>query len=199
MEEHRSRREILVASAALAGGTAAALIASCGDDGGDPAETETVSAVQMRDDAAVLGYLLDLEYATVAAYEYLAPRLRGRARGLGGEFRDHARAHAEALRIAIADLGGDGDPPKPAAEYRAALPALRGERSALELALDVEQTAVAAYAEALTKLFTDPLRATLATILAVEAEHAAVWLGELGRPQVPQAFVTGPPPPVEDE
>jgi rubrerythrin len=196
MEEHRSRREILVASAALAGGAAAALVASCGGDDGDPAETETVSTVQMEDDAAVLGYLLDLEYATVAAYERLAPRLRGEARDFAAQFRDHARAHAEALRSAIADLGGTPGPP---GEGRSDLPSVGGRRAALELALDVEQTAIAAYAEALTKLFTDPLRGTLATIMAAESEHAAVWLGELGRAQVPQAFVTGPPPPVEDE
>jgi hypothetical protein len=34
--------------------------------------------------------------------------------------------------------------------------------------------------------------------MAAEAEHAAVWLGRLGRPQVPEAFVTGPPPVIED-
>jgi hypothetical protein len=195
MEDHRSRREILVASAALAGGAAAALIASCGGDDGEPSETETVSTVQMQDDAAVLGYLLDLEYGTVAAYEHLAPRLEGTPRAFADDFRGHARAHAEALRIAIADLGGEGDPPASPAP----LPELAGTREALVLALDLEQTAVAAYAEAITKVFTDSLRSTLATIMAAEAEHAAVWLGELGRPQVPEPFVTGPPPPIEDE
>src|SRR3712207_8227780 len=49
----------------------------------DAPETETV---QMQDDAAVLAYLLDLEYGTVAAYDYLAPRLRGEERALAREF-----------------------------------------------------------------------------------------------------------------
>jgi hypothetical protein len=195
MEDHRSRREILVASAALTGGAAAALIASCGGDDSTSPETETVSTVQMRDDSALLGYLLDLEYGTVAAYSHLTPRLAGETRALAGEFRDHARAHAGALRTAIADLGGEGDPPG----SRAPLPELAGAREALVLALDLEQTAIGAYAEAITKVFTDSLRSTLTTIMAAEAEHAAVWLGELGRQQVPEAFVTGPPPPIEDE
>ena len=199
MANASSRREILVASAALAGGAAAAVIASCGGGDSESTETETVSTIQMQDDAAALSYLLDLEESTVVAYAYVAPRLSGGARALAAEFRGHALAHAEALRSAIADLGESADPAKPPAEYRAAFPKLGGARDALTFALDLEQTAIAAYADALTKVFTDPLRATLATIMATEAEHAAVWLGRLGRPQVPQAFVTGPPPPIEDE
>jgi hypothetical protein len=195
----RSRREILVASAALTGGAAAAVIASCGGDDADTPETETVSTVQMQDDAAVLASLLDLEDGTVVAYDYLVPRLGGRARAFADQFRGHARAHADVLRRAIRGLGAEPDPAKPAGEYRAAFPELAGERDALEFALDVEQTAIGAYADAITKLFTDPLRATLATIMATESEHAAVWLGRLGRPQVLEAFVTGPPPPIEDE
>jgi hypothetical protein len=83
---------------------------------------------------------------------------------------------------------------KSPAEYSAAFPPLADAHAALGFALDVETTAMAAYADALTKIATDSLRATLATILATESEHAAVVLGRLGRPQVPDAFVTGPPP-----
>ncbi len=58
----------------------------------------------------------------------------------------------------------------------------------------METTAIAAYADALGKIVTDGVRTTAATILVTESEHAAVALGDLGRPQVPEPFVTGPPP-----
>jgi hypothetical protein len=41
---------------------------------------------------------------------------------------------------------------------------------------------------------TDPARVTAASIFVTESEHASVVLGQLGRPQVPDAFVNGPPP-----
>jgi rubrerythrin len=91
-------------------------------------------------------------------------------------------------------LGESPSPPRPQSEYAAGFPRLRGARDALSFALDVETTAVAAYADALGKFATDGVRVMAASILVTESEHAAVVLGDLGRPQVPEPFVTGPPP-----
>ena len=191
-----SRREILASSAAFAG---AALLNGCGGgDSGTP-PTETVSDAQMVDDAAVLAFLLDMEESAVVAYDYLSPRLSGHALALARRFGDQEREHAFTLRRAMSDLGKPAGPAKPAAEYRRAFPQLRSQGDALGFALDLEQTAIGAYGDAFGKLFTDTVRATLATILATEAEQAAVWLGRLGRPPVPDAFVTGPPPSLDDE
>jgi rubrerythrin len=154
----------------------------------------TVSTAQTDSDAAILGALLDQEYGAIAAYTLLAPKLHGRALVSARRFAGHERRHADALARAIRALGASPAPPRPQSEYAAGFPKLRGERDALSLALDVETTAMAAYADALGKLATDPVRVTAATILTTEAEHAAVVLGDLGRPQVPEAFVTGPPP-----
>jgi rubrerythrin len=195
----RNRREILVASAALAGGAGAGLIASCGGGDSKTPSTATVSTTQMRDDAALVGALLDMELSSVVAYGYVEPHLSGPALGLARRFAAHERAHAGALQRALAELGAPPLAVKPDAEYEASFPALRGQADALEFALDVENTAVGAYAEALGKIYTDTLRAQLASIMAAEAEQAAAWLGRLGMPQVPDAFVTGPPPEVEDE
>ena len=49
----------------------------------------------------------------------------------------------------------------------------------------------AAYLDALPRLSSHDLRATAASIVTTEAEHASVLLGALGRPQVPTAFVVG--------
>jgi Ferritin-like domain len=187
----KNRRELLMASAALATGAGAAGLASCGggDDGGGRAET--VSTVQKRDDAAILTVLLDLEESSIVAYGAIGADFAAR-------FVDHERRHAAALRRMILELGGEPPPPKRAAEYRAAFPDLRGERRALEFALDVETTSIGAYGDALGKIAVDSVQIMLARILATESEHAAVVLGRLGRPRVPDAFVTGTPP-VESE
>jgi rubrerythrin len=93
----------------------------------------------------------------------------------------------------IGRLHGIPAPAKPAGEHRASFPEIAGERDALVFALDLETTSIGAYADALEVIATATVRVTLATIMAAEAEHAAVLLGRLGRPQAPDAFVTGIP------
>jgi hypothetical protein len=53
---------------------------------------------------------------------------------------------------------------------------------------------VAAYGDSLPALFTPELRVTVATILATQAQHLAVLLGELDEPQSPRDFLVGEPP-----
>ena len=190
-----SRREILASSAAVAG---AALLSSCGGGPSNP-DDASAAAAQMRDDSTVVAGLLDMEDSAVVAYGYIGERLSGQARALARQFAGHEREHSNALRRTLADLGHPGAPPKPAALYRSAFPPLRSPGDALAFALDVEETAIGAYADAFTRVFTDPVRSRLAAILATEAEQAAVWLGRLGRPPIPDAFVTGPPPSVDDQ
>jgi rubrerythrin len=185
-----SRRAFLAAGA---GGGAAALIASCGGGGSKTKSTDTVSTTQAQGDAAILNALLDQEHSSIAAYNVIATKLHGQALAAARLFAGHERRHADALSRAISRLGGVATPPRPDAEYASGFPRLRGERDALSFALDVETTAIAAYSDALGKIATDGVRATAAAILVTESEHAAVVLGDLGRPQVPEPFVTGPP------
>jgi rubrerythrin len=189
----RTRRELLVAGAALAaGGAAAAAISSCG--GSKAKRAETVSTTQADADAAILDALLDQEHSSIAAYTLIATKLSGPALAAARRFIGHERKHADALARAIGRLGGTPTGARPEGEYAAGFPRLRGERDALSFALDVETTAISAYSDALGKIATDGVRATAATILVTESEHAAVVLGDLGRPQVPEPFVNGPPP-----
>lgn len=191
----RSRRELLVASATAASGVGAAvLVASCGGSDSKTKTTATVSTGQAQADAAVLDALLDLERSSIAAYGVIATKLSGRPLASAHLFAAQEAKHAAALIAAIRTLGGTPSPARPRAEYEAAFPRMRGERDALSFALDVETTAIAAYADALGKFATDAVRVTAASILVTESEHAAVVLGDLGRPQVPEPFVTGQPP-----
>jgi bacterioferritin (cytochrome b1) len=190
-----SRRELLMASAvAAAGGGTAVVVASCGGSGSKTPSVATVSTAQMASDAAILNALLDQEYGSIAAYTLAAAKLNGRALASARTFLGQERRHAAALVSAIQALGGVPAPPRSRSEYDATFPRLRGERDALSFELDVETTAVAAYADALGKIATIDVRVTAAAILTTEAEHEAVVLGDLGRPQVPEPFVTGRPP-----
>ena len=180
--------------AAFAGGGTAALIASCGGGSSKTKSTDTVSTAQADSDAAILNALLDQEHSSIAAYALIATKLHGPALADAQRFAGHERRHADALGRAISRLGGTVIPPRPQQEYASGFPRLRGERDALSFSLDVETTAIAAYSDALGKIATDAVRATCAAILVTESEHAAVVLGDLGRPQVPEPFVTGPPP-----
>lgn len=190
-DQHRTRRGLLVAAA---GGGAALAIASCGGDSKPKRDVETVSTTQAQSDAAILGALLDLEHSSIAAYGYVAAKLRGRPLAAARTFAAQERRHAAAIEAAIRKVGGSPAAARPAREYVDGFPSLRGEREALSFALDVETTAIAAYADALGKFATDAVRSTAAAILVTESEHAAVVLGGLRRPQVPEPFVTGPPP-----
>jgi rubrerythrin len=76
----------------------------------------------------------------------------------------------------------------------AGFPTLRSAGDFLNFALDIENTAVAAYLDSLAALNTPPLRSEVASIMTNEAEHLAVISGLLLRPQVPDSFVTGESP-----
>src|SRR4051812_34601922 len=105
MANESSRREILVASAALAGGASAALIPPCGDGDSKTKSTETVSTIEMQNDAAILSTLLDLEYSAIVAYDAVRQRLTGRSAALALSIRDQERRHADVLRNEIPALG----------------------------------------------------------------------------------------------
>jgi hypothetical protein len=184
-----SRRELLVASAAVT----AATLTGCGG-GGKSQTVATVSTAQADSDAAILGALLDQENSSIAAYTLVASKLHGSASVSARRFLDHEHRHATALGTAVQALGTALPPARSRSEYEAGFPRLRNARDALSFALDVETTALAAYSDAIGKIATDGARGTAAAILVTESEHAAVVLGALGRPEIPAAFVNGPPP-----
>jgi rubrerythrin len=130
----------------------------------------------------------------VLAYGAIAERLTGSARAAAESFLAHERAHARAIERALGELDSRPAPPRPAGQYRSGFPRLRTEEDALRFALDVEDTQIAAYGESVASLFTPELRVTVATILATQAEHMAVVLGQLDEPQSPKAFLVGKPP-----
>jgi rubrerythrin len=176
-----SRRRFFHASGVAVGGGSAAFLAACG---GSSKKKKTTSAAA---DVAILNSAIDLENTAIAAYTAGAPLLKGEVLKLGREFLGQEKDHADALSTAVTQLGGH--PARPKASYD--FPHVRTQRDVLLLANMIENTAIAAYLDALPRLSSHDLRATAASIVTNEAEHVSVLLGALGRPQVPTAFVVG--------
>jgi rubrerythrin len=185
LRDPQSRRRFFRTSGvSLVGGSAMSL-AGCTDDTKNPTKTGPTEANQA--DVELLNGLLDLELRAVAGYIAGAAHLKGSALQTAKLFLEQEQAHADALASAIKDA--DGTPNRAKSSYD--VPRLRTQGDALRFMIDLEQTAIASYIDALPKFSDASLRATAASIITAEAEHAAVLAEALGRDPVPAAFVTG--------
>ena len=179
------RRFFHHAGVSLAGGSAVFLTA-CSDDTKLP-QSEIGPDESDAADVEILNSALDLELMAVAAYKLGAGRLKGELLQVAKLFLEHEQEHADGLASAIKDAGGKPNRARSAYDF----PRLRSQDDVLRFAIDFENTAIAAYIDALPKLGKGDLRATAAAIMANEAEHVSVLLGALGEEQVPDAFVNG--------
>jgi rubrerythrin len=179
------RRFFRMSGVSLAGGSAVFLTA-CGDDT-KSAGVKTGPDESDQADVEMLNSALDLELMAVAAYKAGAAQLKGEVLQIGKAFLEQEQEHADGLSQAIEDAGGTPNRAKASYDF----PKLSSQNDVLRFAVDLENTAIAAYIDALPKLSQGDLRATAAAIVTTEAEHVAVLLGVLGKNQVPDAFVTG--------
>ena len=185
LRDPHSRRRFFARSGVVVAGTSATFLSACGDDtkSSTPAGPDESDAA----DVEILNSALDLELMAVAAYKAGAALLKGELLSVGTLFLEQEQEHADGLASAIKAAGGT--PNKALASYD--FPELKSQSDVLRFAVDLENTAIAAYIDALPKLGEGDLRATAAAIIANEAEHVAVLLGALGMDQVPDAFVVG--------
>jgi rubrerythrin len=179
-----SRRRFFHMSGVSVAGGSAMFLSACGDDTKSPVVGPDESD---EADVEILNSALDLELMAVAAYKAGAAKLRGDVLQIGKLFLEQEQEHADGLMAAIKDA--DGRPNRAKSSYD--FPELRSQTDVLRFAIELENTAIAAYIDALPKLGKGDLRATAAAIISNEAEHVAVLLGALGEQQVPDAFVVG--------
>ena len=181
-----TRKQLLGAGAAA---SSAALVSACGGGGSSPHRSSRSQAQTL--DLKLVGAALDLEHTLVAAYAAGADLLRGSARRAAREIVEQEHEHARRLAGLVRDLGGEPNPPKTKEEYARSFPRLSDRAEALRFGVDLENSAVRFYLEALPHMSTPGLRRLAASIATSEAGHAALLRGEFGRTQVPDAFVTG--------
>jgi rubrerythrin len=184
MRDPLSRRRFFHMSGISVAGGSAVFLSACGDD---TKLTETGPNESDEADVEILNSALDLEFMAIAAYKAGAPHLKGDVLQVAKHFLEQEQEHADGLSAAIKHAGGT--PNRAQAKYD--FPQLRSQSDVLRFAIEVEDTAIAAYIDALPKLGKGDLRATASAIVSNEAEHVAILLGALGEQQVPFAFVVG--------
>ena len=185
LRDPQSRRRFFRTSGVSVAGASATFLAACSDDTKNPVKLGPDESDQA--DVEILNGALDLELMVVAAYKVGAGRLRGSRLEIVKGFLEQEQAHADGLAGAIEDLDGTPNRSKSAYDF----PALRSEADVLRFAIDLENTAIAAYIDALPKFSDKDLRSTAASIITNEAEQVSVLLEAVGREPVPGAFVTG--------
>jgi rubrerythrin len=178
-----SRRGFLTGAGLALGAGSAAFLAACGGGEG------TGTGSDPERDIAILNHALTLELTAIAAYRRASEPLDGEALATFEAFLTQEQEHANALTKAIKRRGGTAaaDP------VRLSYPELGSRHGALAFAADVENVLIAAYLAAVQRLSASHLRAIAGEIASVEAGHLTVISGELGRPRVPDAFVSGDP------
>jgi hypothetical protein len=171
---------------ALGGAVAAAVLASCG--GGDPPPS---TGPPPGSGAALLGSLLALERAAVAAYGACGRQLSGRALENVRAIRAREREHARRLEQLIGRLGGEPPPGRSAGEYAREFPRIESAADALRFAEDLKERELRAYLEALTELPSHELRTEAARICADEGNHLGAIRVLRALPAAQGPFVTG--------
>ena len=187
LRDPQSRRRFFRTSGVSVAGASAVFLAACSDDTKNPVKAGDDESDQA--DVEILNGALDLEFMAVAAYKAGAARLMGDRLAIVKLFLEQEQEHADGLAGAIKDA--DGQPNRAKRDYD--FPVLGTEADVLRFAVDIENTAIAAYIDALPKLSKKDLRSTVASIVTNQAEHVSVLLDALGREPVPAAFVTGRP------
>jgi len=185
LRDPQSRRRFFRMSGVSVAGASAVFLAACSDDTKNPVKVGPDESDMA--DVEILNGALDLELMAVAAYKAGAAQMRGSVLAIAKRFLEQEQEHADGLAAAI--KSADGVPNRAKSSYD--FPVLRTQADALRFAVDLENTAIAAYIDALPKLSETDLRATAASIITNEAEHLSVLLDALGRDPVPSAFVTG--------
>jgi rubrerythrin len=173
-----TRRQLLVAAGA------APLAAAIPARAADPDRERAIRAVR----SAVAG-----EQTTAVAFEAIANS------DLIGEdevetmrvLLDHARAHSAALEELYETQTGEDAPLPPTRTKIPGLDALSGRREALELALRLEEEAIARYLDAIRLYRNTAMLRLIAGALGTDAQHLVLLRELLGRDPVPAAFERG--------
>jgi rubrerythrin len=148
------------------------------------------AGAQAAGDQDIAAFAQSVELAAVAAYDAAAPVLTDATKPVALKFQGHHKDHASAF----GQLAGSKATNKANSALVAALtPTLQGitdEKGALTFAFGLENQAAETYAFALTVLTTADIFKQMASILPIEAEHAAVLGAALG--MTPDAiFING--------
>jgi rubrerythrin len=147
------------------------------------------------DDTRILARAIELELRAALAYStaVASGRLDAATTGTFRGFGQQAQRHADALAQGLRRLGGRVPAgPRRAAEVPGLTEAVqRGQAATVSFALELEDSLVAYYYDALGKLRDPGVVSTAASIMANEGQHLVVLREALGTEPLPDAFETG--------
>ncbi|HEX7169090.1 MAG TPA: ferritin-like domain-containing protein [Acidimicrobiales bacterium] len=180
----------------------AAIFAACGTDDDDSGATAKDAVEDAADeegeasenDLTILRTASSLELVAVEVYQQAIDSgllTTTALKDAATLFQRHHTDHAELFQGATKELGGEAfEKPNPVV-LRSLEPRLAGltdERSAVQLAYDLETAAAATYVSAAGSFDAGKLNRTAMSVGGIEARHAAVLAATLGVPQVPRVF-----------
>ncbi|MGZ5310030.1 MAG: ferritin-like domain-containing protein [Solirubrobacterales bacterium] len=176
------RRGLLTGGAAISAAIVPALLRA------GPAFAQEATS---EGDPGIVEGAIGLEQTAVLVYGIaVSSKLLGPATPVAELFRKQEQAHADVLIATLKDLGGSVPaPPRPADV--AGLSEVKTDKDFLDFALELENLAVATYADALMNLQDPALMKQMAPIMANEGQHLVVLRQALGSNPVPTAFPTG--------
>jgi hypothetical protein len=181
-----SRRALLTGTGtALAGGTLA--LAGCGSVATGKKAVKTTSEPVRHDDIEILGRALELERRTVAAYIACIPLLTRPQRKAARQFLNEELQHTGELASLIKAAGGKA---APRADSYPIGRATDGP-SAFAVLHSLEALQISSYLKWIPQLSPGPVRAAVASVLTVDAQHLAMVRVMQGQNPVPGPFVTG--------
>ncbi len=181
-----SRRALLTGTGtALAGGALA--LAGCGSAATAKKAVKQSSAPVRHQDIEILGRALDLERRTVNAYIACIPLLARPQRKAFRQFLNEELQHTGELVSLIKAAGGTA---APRADSYPIGHATDGP-GALAILHSLEALQISSYLEWIPRLSPAPVRAAVASIFTVDAEHLAMVRVTQGQDPVPGPFVTG--------
>ena len=149
--------------------------------------TTTLPASVAQADVAILTQALELERRTVAAYLAGIPLLDHDQAKAARQFLSEELEHTGELISLITAAGGKAGPR--ANSYDIGNP--QDQDGVMALLHSLERLQIANYLRWIPQLSPGPIRAAVATILTVDAQHVALWRLAQGRDPVPSAFVSG--------
>ncbi len=184
-----TRRAVLRAGAAVAALGTVTGLAACRARPAPPPPviTPPVGKSKLSPDLAILAVALSVEHQAIAAYTAGIPLLSGAFARAAKRFLAQEVGHATELSTLIVK-GGGRPPGSPANGYPFGTP--RDEPDVLALLHRVERLAIQTYLSAIPSLSPGDVRATVAAILADEAQHISIIRGMSGLPPVPSPLVT---------
>ena len=179
-EELGTSRDLFLKRAAIFGGGVVAA-ASLGMALPGTAKASKASDIAILNFALTLEYLESTFYAIAVDKGNFSPRVEHLAKVI----RNHEIAHVKALVATIPSLGGK-PVKKPKFNFPSAL--FANETTFLQTAMALEDTGVGAYNGAGPALTLKPVKQAAASIVAVEAMHAAWVRGVAGTAPAPVSF-----------